>query len=82
LDKASGFLRIGDSFYGGTIWLYFPAHNTPRANPEMLLRTLAALDTVFQEKAIALSTWEGVVTFKFDGFGFLMRTDYISPAVN
>lgn len=102
LDKESGFLWTGDSFYEGPIWLYFPetdlaayqkslarlvelvpqlkmlfpAHNTPSAKPEMLLKAAKAFQLVLDGKAKATPTWEGVVTFEFDGFGFLMREDY------
>ena len=53
----------------------FPAHNTPRAKPKLLLDTQRAFDFVLAGKAKAVPTWEGVVTFEFDGFGFLMRED-------
>lgn len=54
----------------------FPAHNTPRAMPEFLLETQRAFDVVLAGKAKPVPTWDGVVTFEFDGFGFLMREDY------
>jgi len=54
----------------------FPAHNTPKTSPTRLLETQAALELVFRGKARPVSTWEGVVTFEFDGFGFVMREDY------
>jgi len=102
LEKDSGFLWTGDSFYEGPIWLYFPetdlaayqkslarlvklvpklkalfpAHNTPKAAPSMLVKTQKALEIVFQGKAKPKPSWEGAVTFEFDGFGFLMREDY------
>jgi glyoxylase-like metal-dependent hydrolase (beta-lactamase superfamily II) len=53
----------------------FPAHNTPRAKPELLLETQRAFDIVLAGKAKPVPTWDGVVTFEFDGFGFLMRED-------
>ena len=106
LDRDSGLLWTGDSFYEGPIWLFFPetdlaayaqslarlvalvpqltallpAHNTPRASPRMLLETQTALEIVFQGKAEPVPTWEGVVTFEFEGFGFLMREDYTTVA--
>ena len=58
----------------------FPAHNTAKADPAMLVKTQKALQLVFQGKAEAVPTWEGVVTFEFEGFGFLMRDDYTSPS--
>lgn len=102
LERETGFLWTGDSFYEGPIWLYFPetdlaeykksldrlvelvpqltalfpAHNTPKAKPSMLVETKQAFDLVLQGKASSVPTWEGVVTFDFDGFGFLMREDY------
>ncbi len=54
----------------------FPAHNTPRARPGLLLETQQAFDVVLAGKAKPVPTWDGVVTFEFDGFGFLMREDY------
>jgi glyoxylase-like metal-dependent hydrolase (beta-lactamase superfamily II) len=54
----------------------FPAHNTPRASPAMLVETQNAFERVLQGKAKPVPTWEGVVTFEFEGFGFLMREDY------
>jgi glyoxylase-like metal-dependent hydrolase (beta-lactamase superfamily II) len=106
LDRKSGLLWTGDSFYEGPIWLFFPetdlaayekslarlvalvpqltallpAHNTPRVNPAMLLETQKALENVFQGKAEPVPTWEGVVAFEFEGFGFLMREDYTTVA--
>lgn len=106
LDRNSGLLWTGDSFYEGPIWLFFPetdlaayekslarlvalvphlkallpAHNTPRVRPAMLLETQRALKIVFQGKAEPVPTWEGVVTFEFEGFGFLMREDYTTVA--
>ncbi|MCW8845359.1 MAG: MBL fold metallo-hydrolase [Gammaproteobacteria bacterium] len=56
----------------------FPAHNTPRASPTLLPETQKAFDIVLAGKATPVPTWEGVVTFEFDGFGFLMREDYTS----
>lgn len=53
----------------------FPAHNTPRASPLLLEETRKAFDVVLDGKATPVPTWEGVVTFEFEGFGFLMRED-------
>lgn len=101
LERESGFLWSGDTFYEGPIWLYFPetdlaayrasiarlaelaptltavfpAHNTPRAAPGLLVDTQKAFELVLEGKATPVPTWEGVVTFEFDGFGFLMRED-------
>ena len=101
LERESGFMWTGDTFYEGPIWLYFPetdlaayrasiarlaelapgltalfpAHNTPRAAPELLIETQKAFELVLEGKATPVPTWEGVVTFEFEGFGFLMRED-------
>lgn len=56
----------------------FPAHNTPKASPALLVATQKAFEQVLAGKAKATPEWEGVVTFDFDGFGFLMREDYTS----
>lgn len=54
----------------------FPAHNTPRVDPAMLIEVQQAFDSVLAGKAKPVPTWEGTVTFEFEGFGFLMRADY------
>jgi len=54
----------------------FPAHNTPKASPSMLVDAQKAFELVLQGKAKPVPTWEGVVTFEFEGFGFLMREDH------
>ncbi len=51
----------------------FPAHNTPRATPGLLLDAQRGFNLVLAGKAKPVPTWKGVVTFEFDGFGFLMR---------
>ena len=102
IDRKSGFLWTGDSFYEGPIWLYapetdlalyreslakmvalvpslnalFPAHNTPKTAPEILLDVQKAFDRVLSGEARPIPAWPGTVTFEFDGFGFLMREDY------
>lgn len=57
----------------------FPAHNTPRSDPAMLLQVQKAFDQVIAGQAEPVPAWEGTVTFEFDGFGFLMREDYTRP---
>lgn len=52
-----------------------PAHNTPHADPALLAATRDAFDQVLNGNATPVPAWEGVVTFEFDGFGFLMRED-------
>ena len=53
----------------------FPAHNTPKADPALLINAQRAFDLIIEGKAESVPAWEGVVTFEFDGFGFLMRED-------
>lgn len=53
----------------------FPGHNTPKADPALLIEAQRAFDLVIDGKAEPIPAWEGVVTFEFDGFGFLMRED-------
>ncbi len=55
-----------------------PAHNTPRANPTLLVETQKALQLILQGKARPVPDGEGLVSFEFEGFGFLMREDYMS----
>ncbi len=54
----------------------FPAHNTPKADPAMLVEVQKAFDLVLAGKAKPVPTWEGTVTFEFEDFGFLMREEY------
>ena len=56
----------------------FPAHNTPKADPALLIEVQKAFDVVLAGKSKPVPTWEGVVTFEFDGFSFLMRENYTS----
>lgn len=60
----------------------FPAHNTPRAAPNLLVEAQRAFELVLEGKAEPVPTWEGVVTFEFEGFGFLMRENYTSNPPN
>lgn len=53
-----------------------PAHNTPLEPPGMLIEAREKFDVVLAGEAEPTPTWEGVVTFDFDNFGFLMREDY------
>jgi pimeloyl-ACP methyl ester carboxylesterase/glyoxylase-like metal-dependent hydrolase (beta-lactamase superfamily II) len=55
-----------------------PAHNTPKANPALLVETQKALQLILQGKARPIPDGEGLVNFEFEGFGFLMREDYTS----
>ncbi len=54
----------------------FPAHNTPRTEPAVLIDVQKAFDKVLAGKAKPTPAWTGTVTFEFDGFGFLMRENY------
>jgi glyoxylase-like metal-dependent hydrolase (beta-lactamase superfamily II) len=54
----------------------FPAHNTARADPALITAVEGAFAQVIEGKASSRPTWEGVVTFDFEGFGFLMREDH------
>lgn len=54
----------------------FPAHNTPKADPQVLISVQKAFDQVLAGEAQPIPAWPGTVTFEFDGFGFLMREDY------
>ena len=55
----------------------FPAHNTPRTDPAVLIDVQNAFDQVLAGRAEPTPAWTGTVTFEFDGFGFLMREDYM-----
>ena len=59
-----------------------PAHNTPRANPALLVETQKALQLILQGKASPVPDGEGLVNFEFAGFGFLMREDYTTVSRN
>ncbi|MEP4146151.1 MAG: MBL fold metallo-hydrolase [Halioglobus sp.] len=102
IDRETGYLWTGDSFYEGPIWLYapetdlalyreslakmvalvpnlkalFPAHNTPKADPRVLVNVQKAFEQVLAGEAQPIPAWPGTVTFEFDGFGFLMRENY------
>ncbi len=54
----------------------FPAHNTPRTEPSILIDVQQAFEQVLAGKAKPTPAWAGTVTFEFAGFGFLMREDY------
>jgi len=108
LDKADGFLWVGDSFYEGPIWLFFPetdlvayrdsvgklaelapklkavfpAHNTPKVDPAMLLELRDSLALVLAGKFEPVPVGDGNVEFRFPGFSFLMRENYHTIAVD
>lgn len=54
----------------------FPAHNTPIADPALLLRLRENLGQVLAGEGVSVPVSDGNVEFRFDGFGLLMREDY------
>lgn len=54
----------------------FPAHNTPKANPMLLVQLRDHLDSVLSGMVTPVPAGDGNVEFQFDRFGFLMREDY------
>lgn len=57
----------------------FPAHNTPRENPQQLTEVLRAFDLVMSGKVESTPAWDDAVTFDFGEFGFLIREDLLPP---
>ncbi len=108
LDRNSGFLWSGDSFYEGPIWMFFPetdlvayqksitrlaelvpelkavfpAHNTPKTNPALLLELHKKLNLVLAGKITPTPVNDANVEFRFNGFSLLMREDYNRITVN
>lgn len=54
----------------------FPSHNTPQADPALLLQLRDKLDLVLSGKTAPVPAADGNVEFQFERFGFLMREDY------
>ena len=54
----------------------FPAHNTPSADPLLLMELREKLDLVLAGKVEPVPVSGGNVEFKFDRFSFLMRENY------
>ena len=54
----------------------FPAHNTPKADPALLLELQSNLDRVLAGEVDPTPVSDGNVEFRFEGFGFLMRANY------
>jgi len=54
----------------------FPAHNTPRADPALLLQLRQNLNQVLDGRIKPITVSDGNVEFRFKGFSFLMRKDY------
>jgi len=55
----------------------FPAHNTPRASPSLLLETQKAFESILKGQVDPVPYWEGVVSYEFAGFGFLLQQDHM-----
>lgn len=56
----------------------FPAHNTPKADPTLLLRLRENLELALASDIDPVRVSDGNVEFRFDGFSLLMREDYHS----
>ena len=56
----------------------FPAHNTPKANPELLTQLDENLNQVLSGKVEPVPVSDGNVEFRFEGFSLLMRENYHS----
>ena len=54
----------------------FPAHNTPGADPALLVKLQDKLDRVLTGKVDPIPVSDGNVEFRFEDFSFLMRADY------
>ena len=54
----------------------FPAHNTPGADPALLVKLHDNLDRVLTGKVDPIPVSDGNVEFLFEDFSFLMRADY------
>ncbi len=56
----------------------FPAHNTPKADPALLLELQTNLDRVLAGQVPPVPVSDGNVEFRFERFGLLMRANYHS----
>ena len=54
----------------------FPAHNTPRADPALLVELRDKLGQVLAGKIEPVPSPDGTVEFRFRDFGLLLREDY------
>lgn len=54
----------------------FPAHNTPKADPEILISLHENLNEVLDGDVKPVPVGDGNVEFRFDRFALLMRQDY------
>lgn len=99
LDRDTGLLFTGDTYYPARIWLFRPetdldaydasikrlsalapqvktvlgAHNIPVADPSVLSQLVTAFEKVRAGTVPPLPDEPGKVTYKVDGFSFLMR---------
>jgi len=55
----------------------FPAHNTPRADPLLLVELKRQLDAVLAGDIEPDSLGDGQVEYRFEGFGLLLREDLL-----
>lgn len=60
----------------------FPAHNTPKADPLLLIELQDKLDQVLSGDIEPGPSSDGTVEFRFRDFGFLMREDYYEISRN
>ncbi len=54
----------------------FPAHNTPRADPGLLVDLSEKLELVLSGQVEPVAVGDGAVEFPFAGFSLLMREDF------
>ncbi|MCP4300421.1 MAG: MBL fold metallo-hydrolase, partial [Gammaproteobacteria bacterium] len=54
----------------------FPAHNTPKADPALLIQLRENLDLVLAGMSDPIPVSDGNVEFRFEEFSFLMRENY------
>ncbi len=57
--------------------LLFPAHNTPRVDPKILIGVANSFNKVLSGSETSKPEWDGVQRFQYDGFSFLLREDAI-----
>lgn len=54
----------------------FPAHNTPRVDPKILIDVADSFNKVLGGSETSKPEWDGVLRFQYDGFSFLLREDF------
>ena len=57
----------------------FPAHNTPEADPGLLVEALAGFDAMRAGEIESQPEWPGTVTYPVGSFSFLVRDDAFDP---